>query len=369
MEAIDQVGDTDIICGRSSLALKHTGNIAFHQIINLNRELYATTSLKTEKTKISKSIVAAFREVGGRFLERVYKLDEEDKVAWKDIGDKRAAEKVSQALREGQPKLLKKLGKDPHRNRSASVRGATMHEGCTDQVQNRGECSHEHCTNIAQMGGICIKHGGAKKRVNKTCSFEGGCTNFAQSGGVCRRHGAEFTRKTCTHEGCTNIVVKGGVCIRHGAETKKCSHEGCTNKVIRGGVCWRHGDHEICSHNGCDNWAVKEGVCGRHGGRTTCSHKGCTNQARVGGVACPRHATKVAHKSSRGGCNTSNVQKGGAISSMGEDWRVDRNGRMADACNHKRGEQPARKTCSHEGCANHAQNGGVCMRHGGFYGC
>lgn len=68
--------------------------------------------------KISKSIVAAIREIQGRFLEREdgktsSSLDERDErgnpVTWKDIGDKRAIEKTSQALREGQPKLLKKL--------------------------------------------------------------------------------------------------------------------------------------------------------------------------------------------------------------------------------------------------------------------
>lgn len=40
-------------------------------------------------------------------------LDEQDEngnpVAWRDMGDKRAIEKTSQALREGQPKLLKKM--------------------------------------------------------------------------------------------------------------------------------------------------------------------------------------------------------------------------------------------------------------------
>merc|ERR1712087_258487 len=58
------------------------------------------------------------REVGGRFLEREdgktsMSLDEQDEngnpVVWRDIGDKKAIEKTSQALREGQPKLLEKL--------------------------------------------------------------------------------------------------------------------------------------------------------------------------------------------------------------------------------------------------------------------
>jgi len=85
-------------------ALKHPGNLAYRKIVGLNKELYATC-LKTEKLRISKSIVAAIREIDGRFLEREdgktsSSLDEKDEngnpVTWKDIGDKRAVEKTSQ---------------------------------------------------------------------------------------------------------------------------------------------------------------------------------------------------------------------------------------------------------------------------------
>ena len=116
-ERITQINDNDIICGRKGVALKHPGNIAYRKIVGLNKELYATC-LKTEKLRVSKSIVTAMREAGGRFLEREdgktsCSLDETDEdgnpVVWKDIGDRRAIEKTSQALREGQPKLLRKL--------------------------------------------------------------------------------------------------------------------------------------------------------------------------------------------------------------------------------------------------------------------
>jgi len=116
-ERITQIEDSDIICGRKGVALKHPGNIAYRKIVCLNKELYATC-LKTEKLRVSKSIVTAMREAGGRFLERddgrtSRSLDEMNEdgspVVWKDIGDRRAIEKTSQALREGQPKLLRKL--------------------------------------------------------------------------------------------------------------------------------------------------------------------------------------------------------------------------------------------------------------------
>ncbi|KAL7464517.1 hypothetical protein ACHAXS_004852 [Conticribra weissflogii] len=107
----------DVICGRGGAALRHPGNLAYRKLVNLNKGLYATC-LKAEKLRISKSIVSAIREVKGRFLEREdgkisTSLDEKDEngnpVTWRDIGDRRAIEKTSQALREGQPKLLKKL--------------------------------------------------------------------------------------------------------------------------------------------------------------------------------------------------------------------------------------------------------------------
>eukprot|EP00536_Pseudo-nitzschia_multiseries_P006046 jgi/Psemu1/324180/estExt_fgenesh1_pg.C_1240025 len=91
--------DTDVLCGRGGAALRHPGNQTYRKLVELNKLLY-TTCPKTEKLKISRSIVAAIREQNGRFLER-----KKGKEFWLDIGDKKAVEKTSQALREGQPKL------------------------------------------------------------------------------------------------------------------------------------------------------------------------------------------------------------------------------------------------------------------------
>jgi hypothetical protein len=95
--------DADVLCGRGGAALRHPGNQTYRRLVNLNKGLYITC-LKTEKLKISRSIVAAIREQNGRFLEK-----SADQNAWYDIGDKKAVEKTSQALREGQPKLRQKI--------------------------------------------------------------------------------------------------------------------------------------------------------------------------------------------------------------------------------------------------------------------
>jgi len=117
---ITLIKDVDIICGRRGLGVKHPGNQSYRKIVCLNKQHYATAA-KTDKLRISKSIVAAIREIGGRFLEREDGkisscLKEKDEhghpVTWRDIGDKRSTEKTSQALRGGQPKLLTKLAQN-----------------------------------------------------------------------------------------------------------------------------------------------------------------------------------------------------------------------------------------------------------------
>ena len=66
---ITQTRDTDVLCGRGGAALRHPGNQTYRRLVNLNKGLYITC-LKTEKLKISRSIVAAIREQNGRFLEK-----------------------------------------------------------------------------------------------------------------------------------------------------------------------------------------------------------------------------------------------------------------------------------------------------------
>lgn len=100
--------DTDVLCGRGGAALRHPGNQTYRRLVNLNKGLYITC-LKTEKLKISRSIVAAIREQKGRFLEKDSGADSDGQGTWYDIGDKKAIEKTSQALREGQPKLRQRI--------------------------------------------------------------------------------------------------------------------------------------------------------------------------------------------------------------------------------------------------------------------
>ena len=75
-------------------------------MIDSNKETYRI-STKEEKTAISRSIVATIRNQQGRFLAERNKL-------WYDIGDAKATEKTSQALREKQPELRQRMIDDDY---------------------------------------------------------------------------------------------------------------------------------------------------------------------------------------------------------------------------------------------------------------
>jgi hypothetical protein len=93
--------------GRGSGTQNHCGNVAYRKLVYLNKELYATSS-KFEKQKIAKAIVAAVRYFGGGFLQ----ADEQRGGLFFDIGDKRAWDKTSQALREGQTEVRQQLAQE-----------------------------------------------------------------------------------------------------------------------------------------------------------------------------------------------------------------------------------------------------------------
>ncbi|KAL3802031.1 hypothetical protein ACHAWO_008444 [Cyclotella atomus] len=101
-EPVSDVTCKDVVMGRGSGTQNHCGNVTYRKLVYLNKELYATSS-KFDKLKISKAIVAAIRNFGGRFLQA------EGESGNFDIGDKRAWDKTSQALREGQTEIRAKL--------------------------------------------------------------------------------------------------------------------------------------------------------------------------------------------------------------------------------------------------------------------
>jgi len=88
---------------------RHQGNIVFRELVKLNKEIYSACK-KTDKINVSKRVVNLIMSQNppGRFLEF-----DSCSSNWKIISYKRALEKASQALREGN---------NNSRRRSSSIR-------------------------------------------------------------------------------------------------------------------------------------------------------------------------------------------------------------------------------------------------------
>lgn len=111
---ITHILENDVLCGRGGLTNHHTGNIKFRQLVRLMQPAYLL-ACKRNKAKIAKLIVDTIRTKflpPGRFLRRQdssslnYSGINNEQLkwgVWVDIGDTKAREKTSQALREGAP--------------------------------------------------------------------------------------------------------------------------------------------------------------------------------------------------------------------------------------------------------------------------
>eukprot|EP00978_Attheya_sp_CCMP212_P008904 scaffold21003_cov59-Attheya_sp.AAC.2 len=100
----EQVSPTDVLCGRGGGTNNHAGNKYFRILVSRYRPDYVIAK-KAQKSQIARRIVEEIRSRaaenpcggrGGRFLKRNIGSN-----TWYDIGNKRATEKTSQALREG----------------------------------------------------------------------------------------------------------------------------------------------------------------------------------------------------------------------------------------------------------------------------
>ena len=87
------ISDKDVLSGRGGGTNNHPGNKEFRSLVDQYRSEYVL-SKKWAKREIARNIVASIRSNGGRFLKK-------EGYGWRDIGDQKAGEKTSQALREG----------------------------------------------------------------------------------------------------------------------------------------------------------------------------------------------------------------------------------------------------------------------------
>lgn len=105
LKGILEYASVDVLCGRGGGTNHHVGNSHWRALVAANKRLYITLP-KKQKILVAKSIVHAIRsqKPPGRFLQKDTTTN-----LWDDIGDLKATEKTSQALREGAPDIRSKL--------------------------------------------------------------------------------------------------------------------------------------------------------------------------------------------------------------------------------------------------------------------
>lgn len=135
-EGITTFEENDVLSGRGGGTNVHPGNRNFRDLINLHRRSYLKAR-KNDKPAISRAIVRAIRESGGRFLKKGNKSN-----LWYEIGDDAAREKTSQALRQRAPEMRKLLF-DSEREEARVVaeeqlRNQRMYAGGVNPVQASG---------------------------------------------------------------------------------------------------------------------------------------------------------------------------------------------------------------------------------------
>lgn len=96
------VQPNDVLCGRGGETNHHPGNIRYRSLVKKYQKLYLLAK-RRDKPKIAQCIVVSVRGVEGRFLKRSKNANKGS--AWVDVGNVKAREKTSQALREGAPNL------------------------------------------------------------------------------------------------------------------------------------------------------------------------------------------------------------------------------------------------------------------------
>ena len=119
LKNVDHPHSHDVLCGRGGGTNNHVGNSHWRMLVAANKQLYVSLP-KRQKMLLSRSIVNAVRSQNppGRFLQKEANSDK-----WSDVGDQRAQEKTSQALREGAPDIRSKLNDDGQAD--TSIDGST----------------------------------------------------------------------------------------------------------------------------------------------------------------------------------------------------------------------------------------------------
>lgn len=138
-DAVSDIGEHDVLCGRGGLTNSHVGNKHFRQVVADHQAEYLKAR-KRDKIIIAQRIVAVIKENGGRFLKR-----SADGESWVAVSDKKAQEKTSQALREGLDVRNNKVrpSKQIRRNDDSSLAKTIIAHGKVASSENEPPLAEE----------------------------------------------------------------------------------------------------------------------------------------------------------------------------------------------------------------------------------
>jgi len=114
-EVITRVLENDVLCGRGGETNHHSGNIQYRNFVKVCQPAYISAK-RRDKPRIAEKIVQSVRKLGGRFLKK-----DPESNTWRDVGNTKAREKTSQALREGAPELRNPKDAIPTKKQSKMI--------------------------------------------------------------------------------------------------------------------------------------------------------------------------------------------------------------------------------------------------------
>ena len=118
LTGIKEPHENDVLYGRGGGTNHHPGNKRYRKIVETRKEDY-TNSKRLDKPLVAMEIIKQWRsqDPPGRFLKQ-----DDATGMWNDVGDKKAREKTSQALREKAPQHKEKNRENKQSPRSDNVR-------------------------------------------------------------------------------------------------------------------------------------------------------------------------------------------------------------------------------------------------------
>jgi len=162
-ERVVEPKEVDILCGRGGLSNHHPGNEWYRRLIRSNRPLYRACPKHT-KLLVSKAIVQAVQQQGGRFLERSRRDG-----FWYAVPYKRAVDKTSQGLRERE--------RDEDDDAAPSI--AVPHQFSGQQMQKLSDLADVAIARATSMDGLPRSASGLVGNSSAAAVATGGNNNIS----------------------------------------------------------------------------------------------------------------------------------------------------------------------------------------------